>query len=91
MCCLVVLGAVFGPRLAVFAWWLLDMDRWKAAFDSGWVALVGFLFLPWTTLGYVLVAPEGDIVGFDWFVLVLAFVVDLAAHGGGAREGAARA
>ncbi len=86
MCCLVVLLAMFGPRLTIFVWWLFDMARWEAAFDSVWVALAGFALLPWTTLGYVLVAPTGDIAGFDWFILALAFIADLATHGGGVRE-----
>ena len=28
-------------------------------------AILGFIFLPWTTLMYVMVIP-GGIVGFDW-------------------------
>jgi hypothetical protein len=75
---------LIGPRAAILIWWLVDMQRWEAAFNSFWVALLGFIFLPWTTLMYVLVAPTGDVVGFDWVWLALALVLDIAMYTGGA-------
>jgi hypothetical protein len=45
--------------------------------------LLGFLFLPWTTLMYVSVAPLG-VVGFDWFWIALAVVADIVTYTGGA-------
>jgi len=44
--------------------------------------LLGSIFLPWTTLMYVIVAPMG-VIGFDWLWLGLAFIADLASYGGG--------
>ena len=44
--------------------------------------LLGFVFLPWTTLMYVAVAPLG-VTGLDWLWLGLALVVDIGSYSGG--------
>ena len=71
MCLLFAILAVLGPRALVFFWWLLEPARWAATFESAVVPLIGFLFLPWTTIMYVLVFP-GGIEGFDWVSRSLA-------------------
>ena len=41
--------------------------------------LLGFFLLPWTTLAYAVMWSSADrVAGFEWFVVVLAFVFDLA-------------
>ncbi len=84
MCCMLTTLFLIGPRAAILVWWLLDMARWESAFNSFWVPLLGFIFLPWTTLMFVIVAPTGDLVGFDWVWLALAFVLDIAMYSGSA-------
>jgi hypothetical protein len=42
---------------------------------------VGAIFLPWTTLAYLFLFP-GGIVGYEWIVLGVAFLIDIASHGG---------
>jgi hypothetical protein len=81
MCgCLVALVAFFSPRLAIFLVWLFT-DRMGIAFNSFWIALLGFLFLPWTTLAWaVAYAPIQGVTGFGWFVVILAFFADLSTH-----------
>lgn len=83
MCCLFTTLVLFGPRLAILIWWLLQPLRWQAAFTSFIWPLLGFLFLPWTTLMYVIVAP-GGVTGFDWVWLGLMFIADIGSYGGGA-------
>ena len=83
MCCMLTSLFLFGPRLAILVWWLVDMSRWESAFNSFIVPLLGFLFLPWTTLFWVLVAPTGDVSGFDWVWLALGLVIDIAGYAGG--------
>jgi hypothetical protein len=83
VCCVVTVLLVAGPRAALLIWWLLDQMRFRNTFDSLLLPLLGFLFLPWTTLAYVLVAPLG-VTGLDWLWLGLALLVDLGSHGGGA-------
>ena len=41
------------------------------ALKSARRSMVGFIFLPWTTLAYLYVFPNG-IVGFEWIVLAVA-------------------
>ena len=52
---------------------------------------IGFILLPWTTLAYALMWASGNGVrGIEWFIVVLAFLIDLGAFAGGRRERAAR-
>jgi hypothetical protein len=87
MCgCLVVLfGAVF-PRFTIVMLELFT-DLNDQAFDSFWIGFAGFLFLPYTTLAYVLMDYWGDpINGFGWVIVVFAFLVDLGSYFGTARR-----
>ena len=83
--CLVIFSMIFGPRLVIFVWWLLDMARWSATFDSFLLPFLGFLLLPWTTIMYVLVAPQG-LTGIDWLWMAVAVLADVASLGGGAAS-----
>lgn len=84
--CLVVLASFISPRLGIFLLQLFS-DRPSQAFDSFWIGLFGFLFLPWTTLAWIICYswPKG-VSGFGWFVVLFMFFVDLASYGSGARE-----
>lgn len=81
MCCLLAVFMLAGPRIGILIWWLVDQSRWEEAFGNFAWAFLGFLFLPWTTLMFVLVAPDGNIVGFDWAWLALSLMSDLSAYG----------
>jgi hypothetical protein len=74
---------LLGPRIGILVWWLFDPVRWQLAFNNWLWPLLGFFFLPWTTLMYVGIAP-GGVVGFDWIWLGIAFLADLSSYGGGA-------
>ena len=65
MCCLISALFLIGPRAAIVVWWLLEPARWAAAFDTVLWPIVGFLFLPWMTLMFLVVAP-GGVEGFDY-------------------------
>jgi hypothetical protein len=68
--------------LAFLIWWLIRPLYIDSVF-KGWIwPLLGLIFLPWTTLMYVLVAP-GGVVGFDWIWLALSVLADIAMYGGG--------
>lgn len=85
--CLVALASAISPRLGLFLLWLFT-DRLSEAFTSGWIGLIGFLFLPWTALAWaVAYQPLGDVgvTGFGWFVVLLALLVDLSTHAGSAQ------
>jgi hypothetical protein len=76
--CFLVLFALVSPRLALFFLWLFS-DLLSRAFDGWFVPLLGFFLLPWTTLAYAVVWSSSDrVAGFEWFIVVLAFLFDLA-------------
>jgi len=83
MCCLFTILAILGPRALIFVWWLLEPLRWSAAFETFIFPFLGFLFLPWTTLAYIVVYP-GGIEGFDIVLIGLAVLLDIINIGGGA-------
>jgi hypothetical protein len=86
MGCLVALFALISPRLALFAIWIFSnwLDR---AFDDWIVPVLGFFLLPWTTLAYTVMWTAGanGVNGFEWFIVILAFVFDLGSWTEGRR------
>jgi hypothetical protein len=87
MACLVALFALISPRLALFVLWVFG-DTLSRAYDSWIVPLLGFFLLPWATLAYagMWVAGTNEVSGFEWLIVVLAFVVDLGSYAGGSRS-----
>jgi hypothetical protein len=87
MCCFFLTLLFFGPRFAILIGWFFPAFRanWELAFDSFFIGFVGWLFVPWTTLMYVLVAP-GGVAGFDWVWLILALLADIASWGIGSER-----
>jgi hypothetical protein len=81
MCCILTVLLLAGPRLAILVWWLTQPLRWQAAFTSFIWPLLGAIFLPVTTLVYVLLFP-GGIFGLDWLWLTLGIIADLTSYGG---------
>jgi len=73
----------FGPRLAILVWWLIAPVYVSAGFGGRWLlTLLAFLFIPWTVLMYLIIYP-GGIVGFDWVILILGIIADVASYSGG--------
>lgn len=85
-CLFALLGGLF-PRLAVLIYWIARPERVDAAFSTFIWPLLGIIFLPFTTLIYLLLyTPGRGLVGFDWFWIVLAVILDLAHWGAGATQ-----
>lgn len=87
--CLFVVLLFFGPRSAIALWWIFDPLRFDVTFTSFWLPFLGFLFIPWTTLMYVLVAP-GGLNGLDFLWLALAVALDIASYSSGGVYGKRR-
>ena len=87
MPCLLALLALISPRLALFFLWLFG-DVLSDAYDSWLVPLLGFFLLPWTTLAYAVMWASGtnEVMGLEWFLVVLAFFADLGSYAGGSRS-----
>jgi hypothetical protein len=75
--CLIGLTAAVAPRfLLVFAW--IFADRWVLVWQGEiLMPLLGIIFLPYTTIMYILVWTPDGIAGFAWAWLLLGFLLDL--------------
>ena len=85
MPCLIALFALIGPRVAL-VFTAIFSDMISRAIDSLIVAFLGFLFLPWTTLAYVVFYDVGsgrEVRGIEWLLVGLAFLVDIGSYVGG--------
>jgi len=85
MCCFLTLFVLLGPRIAGIFWWILQPIRWVGsvgAFQSWIWPVLGLIFVPFTTLMYVAIAP-GGVVGWDWLWIGLAVAADIMSYAGG--------
>ncbi len=84
-CCLVVLLMLLGPRVFLVFVWLLT--NWYAAFDSRFVALLGWIFLPYTSMAwmYVYFNNAGPVQGGYLVLMILAVLADVGVFSGGHR------
>ena len=86
MIILFILLVLLGPRFAGAMWWLLSPARFNLAFPNIIFGILGLVFLPWTTLMYIIVFP-GGIAGWDWLWIGISFFADLSSYGGSAFGG----
>jgi hypothetical protein len=84
MPCLLVLVVVAFPRLVLILMWLFShmLDR---AYNGLVIPLLGFIFLPITTIVYAWMVNAGlPLQGVNLVLLVIAVLLDAGAHKGGA-------
>jgi hypothetical protein len=80
VCCLALTAGFLGPRIALFIWWVFG-NKVDLAFDTWVWPLLGLIFLPWTTLAYVLAwGPVNAVSGAGWLVVALGFAADIASY-----------
>ncbi len=87
MPCLIPIFAVFFPRLVMIL--IAIFTRWFAiAFDSALWPILGFLFMPYTTLAYMAAMLNNNhTASGGWLVLIIvAALLDLGGQGGSARR-----
>lgn len=91
MACLVALLAAFFPRVALLVVWIARPALVTVAFGNVFLwPLLGLIFLPFTTLIYVLLYRPGiGVTGFEWLWIALAFLLDLGHWFGGYSQRAA--
>jgi hypothetical protein len=80
--CLLAMSAAFVPRLVIIFAWIWS-PRWELVFqDLSWIwGVLGFIFLPYTLIMYVLVWSPGGIEGWDWMWIILGVLLDLMKWG----------
>lgn len=79
MPCLFAMMAGLFPRLATLLLWIARPNMVSAAFNGSWLwPILGIIFLPFTTLMYIiLMQGVGGLTGWDWMWLILAVFLDL--------------
>jgi hypothetical protein len=83
MPCLIILIAFLSPRLALFLMAIFN-DRLSHAFDGVAIPIIGFFFLPWTTLIYALAwAPTAGVAPIGWVFVAFGVLLDLGSWGVG--------
>jgi hypothetical protein len=81
-CLLLILFLAF-PRIALVLLFLFS-NYLQRAYHGFLLLLVGFLFLPLTTLAYAWMANTGrPTAGTNLIILIIAVVIDLGSLGGG--------
>lgn len=86
MPCLVAIGALIFPRLVLVLIWLFSNYLGRAYETVLWPVL-GFLFLPLTTLAYAFaINSNGSVEGWYLGAVVLAVLIDLGIIGGSRRR-----
>jgi hypothetical protein len=83
--CLIALVILFLPRTVMVVLWLFT-DYLSAAFGTWVWPLLGFFFLPTTTLAYAVAENRyGGVRGIGLVLVILGVLLDLGALGGGGR------
>jgi multisubunit Na+/H+ antiporter MnhG subunit len=87
MPCFVALIGFFFPRLAMLGLWLFT-DYMSRAFQTALWPLLGFIFLPFTTLAYAFGVNSngGSISGIYLVLVVFGVLLDLGVLSGGGQE-----
>jgi hypothetical protein len=80
MGCIFLLLMMLSPRLGIVFLWVFT-DYVQRSFTTWIWPLLGLVFLPWTTLFYVLVAaPAGGISWWGWLFVALGLLTDVGSH-----------
>lgn len=85
MPCFLLLAALLFPRVVLVLMWLFSsvLDR---AYHGLVIPLLGFIFLPFTTIVYGWLAANNlPISGFNLILIIIAVILDVGSHGGGTR------
>lgn len=80
-CLFGIFGGLF-PRLAVLLIWLARPVLFTAAFGGAWLLpILGIIFLPFTTLLYVLLWTPAGLPPLSWLWPILAVLLDVGGWG----------
>jgi hypothetical protein len=78
--CLLAFGLAVAPRFFLVLAWLFS-DRWNVVWHGDFfLPLLGIIFLPFTTVMYMLVWTAGGIQGWDWLWIALGLFLDFTQY-----------
>jgi hypothetical protein len=87
MPCLLLVAVLFFPRIALLLMWFFSTYLQHAFHGNLLVPLLGFIFLPLTTIVYAWELNSGmPMSGINLLWLLIAVIVDLGGLGGGAHR-----
>jgi hypothetical protein len=90
MPCLIAVLALAFPRLAVVLVWFFNTGYFSRAFGSTLLPLLGFVFLPLTTLTFAYahnsLGQGGQMTSLGWLLTLIALLLDFGLLGGGHRH-----
>ena len=85
MPCLLMVVVLFFPRVVLVLMWLFS-NVLERAYHGIVIPILGFIFLPITTIVYAWLVTNGmPIEGFNLILIIIAVLLDVGSHGGGAR------
>ena len=83
MPCLALIVVLAFPRFVLVVLWLFS-HYLERAYHGFLVPLLGFFFLPLTTLAYAwMINSHRPLEGFNVIILIIAVIIDLGGLGGG--------
>jgi hypothetical protein len=83
MPCLLVVVVLLFPRIVLACLFFLS-DYLERAYHGLLIPLIGFFFLPLTTLAYAwMVNTHQEVAGVNLIIMVIAVVIDLGGLSGG--------
>jgi len=89
MGCFNAIFTIILPRFALLVGWYNDPTFWNSLFGSQFLLGLGWLAIPWTTLIYGFVSPNG-MTFVNWIFVLFAFLLDIGTYGlgffGGRKE-----
>jgi hypothetical protein len=74
--CLLAFAIAAAPRLVLILAWIFS-DRWALVWDTWFWPLLGIIFLPYTTVMYMLSVGPTGINGWDWMWIALGLLLDV--------------
>jgi hypothetical protein len=78
--CLFAFGIAAAPRLFLILAWIFS-PRWPIVWGGDFIVpLLGIIFLPYTTIMYMLVWTVTGIQGWDWLWIILGLFLDLVQY-----------
>jgi hypothetical protein len=90
MPCLMGCLALSFPRFALFLVWLLGGNYLERAYGGILLPLLGFFFLPLTTLAFAYsshsLSSGGNISALGWLLTIIALLIDIGLIGGGSKS-----
>jgi phosphoglycerol transferase MdoB-like AlkP superfamily enzyme len=83
MPCLILILFVAFPRIALILIFFFS-NYLQHAYHNLLVPLIGFIFLPLTTLAYAWMVNSGQpVTGINLIILIVAVIIDIGGIGGG--------